>query len=157
MKTKHDPRHVARQVALMSIFEWSFHSDALDGIIEHVLEATEEETPVDVDLVLSLVEGATDHLDELDGLITTAAPEWPRDQIAKIDISILRLATYELRYTNVPQKVAIDEAVELAKEYGGDTSSKFVNGVLGTVVKEAETPQPKPTKTTKKAPVAKAT
>ena len=138
MKTKHDPRHVARQIALMALFEWSFHSDAAEGIIEHVLEATEEESSPDISLVTALVGGVTDHLDELDGQITEAAPEWPRDQIAKIDICILRLSAYELDHTDVPEKVIIDEAVELAKEYGGDTSSKFVNGVLGTLVKKRQ-------------------
>ena len=140
MKTKHDPRHIARQIALMSLFEWSFHSDPADGIIQHVLESTEEETTIDLAPVKDLVDGVTDHLDELDGYITAAAPEWPRDQIAKIDICILRLSAYELHYTNTPEKVIIDEAVELAKEYGGDTSSKFVNGVLGTLVKERHQP-----------------
>jgi N utilization substance protein B len=136
MKTKQDPRHIARQIALMSLFEWSFHSDETTGIIEHVLES--QEAPVDVDtaLVANLVNGAIEHLEDLDTQITAAAPEWPRDQIAKIDICILRLAGYELYHTKTPQKVIIDEAVELAKEYGGDTSSKFVNGVLGTLAKD---------------------
>jgi N utilization substance protein B len=133
MKTRHDPRHVARQVALMTLFEWSFHSDSLEEIMLHVQEATDQEEDVDTQLVSRLTDGTTSHLDELDALITQAAPEWPRDQIAKIDICILRLAVYELRYTTTPQKVVIDEAVELAKEFGGDTSSKFVNGVLGTL------------------------
>jgi N utilization substance protein B len=119
MKTKHDPRHIARQVALMSLFEWSFHSDDADDIIHHVLDAIEEEAEVDVQLVKSLVDGTTTNLDGLDQQITVAAPEWPRDQIAKIDICILRLSVYELQYTDVPQKVIIDEAV----------------GVLGTIVK----------------------
>ena len=135
MKTKQDPRHIARQIALMSLFEWSFHSDDTTGIIEHVLESQEVEVEVDSSLVTNLVDGAIEHLEELDALITAAAPEWPRDQIAKIDICILRLAGFELYHTKTPQKVIIDEAVELAKEYGGDTSSKFVNGVLGTLAK----------------------
>lgn len=134
MKTRHDPRHIARQIALMTLFEWSFHSDSLDEIMAHVQEATEQSEEVDLDLIRDLTEGVTVHLDELDLLITHAAPEWPRDQIAKIDICILRLAAFELGYTDTPEKVIIDEAVELAKEFGGDTSSKFVNGVLGTLV-----------------------
>lgn len=137
MKTKRDPRHIARQVALMSLFEWSFHSDDISEIINHVVEAQEEPPEVDITLVQSLVQGAIDHLDDLDARITAAAPEWPRDQIAKIDIGILRIAGYELLFTNTPEKVVIDEAVELAKEYGGDTSSRFINGVLGTLAKEA--------------------
>lgn len=139
MKTKQDPRHIARQIALMSLFEWSFHSDNTAGIIEHVLESQETEVETDTTLVEHLVNGVIDHLEELDEKITVAAPEWPRDQIAKIDICILRLAAYELYHSKTPQKVIIDEAVELAKEYGGDTSSKFVNGVLGTLAKENST------------------
>jgi N utilization substance protein B len=138
MKTKHDPRHIARQVALMSLFEWSFHSDQPSDIINHVLEAAEEDVEIDQRFVQQLVDGVIQHLDELDEQITAAAPEWPRDQIAKIDIAILRLASFELKFSDVPHKVVIDEAVELAKEFGGDTSSKFVNGVLGTLVKEQE-------------------
>lgn len=141
MKTRHDPRHVARQIALMTLFEWSFHSDSLDEITTHVLDATEQTEAIDTSLVSELTQGVTNHLDDLDGLITEAAPEWPRDQIAKIDICILRLAAYELGQTTTPQKVIIDEAVELAKEFGGDTSSKFVNGVLGTLVKQEATAQ----------------
>lgn len=144
MKTKHDPRHIARQLSLMSLFEWSFHSDDSQGIIDHVVESTEEEQDqsVDLELVKQLVDGVVKHLDQLDDHITKAAPEWPRDQIAKIDISILRLASYELFHTRTPEKVIIDEAVELAKEFGGDTSSKFVNGVLGTLVKSRQKATP---------------
>lgn len=138
MKTRHDPRHVARQIALMTLFEWTFHSDSLSEITEHVLDSTEQEEQVDMQLVDDLTTGVTEHLDELDSQITAAAPEWPRDQIAKIDICILRLAAYEMRFTKTPQKVIIDEAVELAKEFGGDTSSKFVNGVLGTLAQAEE-------------------
>lgn len=118
----------------MTLFEWSFHSDSLEEIMAHVIEATEQAEDVDTALIHELTAGVTAHLDELDQLITSAAPEWPRDQIAKIDIGILRLAAFELGYTKTPEKVIIDEAVELAKEFGGDTSSKFVNGVLGTLV-----------------------
>ena len=122
----------------MSLFEWSFHSDNVDEIIAHVLESIEEEVEVNTKFAAKLVEGAVENLDELDSKITTAAPEWPRDQISKIDICILRLAGYELFNTETPPKVVIDEAVELAKEYGGDTSSKFVNGVLGTLAKDKD-------------------
>lgn len=122
----------------MALFEWSFHSDDVDSIITHVIESMEEEVEVNREFATKLVVGAIERLDELDSKITTAAPEWPRDQIAKIDICILRLAGYELFATDTPPKVIIDEAVELAKEYGGDTSSKFVNGVLGTLAKDRD-------------------
>ena len=91
----------------------------------------------DLILTLFLVKGVTENLDTLDGIIEKCAPERPIAQIAKIDLEILRLAVFELYIArNVPPKVSIDEAVELAKEFGGENSSRFVNGVLGTVVKE---------------------
>lgn len=77
------------------------------------------------------------HLADLDSAIQSAAPEWPTDKIAKIDLAILRLAAYELMIAKLePPKVIIDEAVELAKAFGNDSSAKFVNGVLGTILKE---------------------
>jgi N utilization substance protein B len=73
---------------------------------------------------------------KIDNLITEAAPAWPIDKLNKIDLAILRLAVYELEYEKTPPKVVIDEAVELAKEYGSESSSSFINGVLGTIYKE---------------------
>jgi N utilization substance protein B len=76
------------------------------------------------------------HLPDIDGRISVSAPEWPVDKIAKIDLAVLRLAVYELTVANQePPKVVIDEAIELAKEYGNEHSSQFVNGVLGTILK----------------------
>ena len=86
-----------------------------------------------------LARGALAHLDEIDAAIQSAAPEWPITQMARIDKSILRLAIYEILYNNaVPAKAAINEAVELAKSYGSDTSSRFVNGVLGTIYSRSQ-------------------
>lgn len=77
---------------------------------------------------------------EIDGLIQRSAPEWPIDKIAKIDLSVLRIAVYELIYEkNAPYKVIIDEAIELSKAYGNDNSAKFINGVLGSILKQTET------------------
>ena len=93
--------------------------------------------PGDVDLGLTnkIVEGVTNNLKAIDKIIQKAAPEWPIDKISKIDLVVLRIAIFEIVFgKSVPEKVAIDEAVELAKEFGNDTSSKFVNGVLGSVV-----------------------
>lgn len=75
-------------------------------------------------------------LTDIDQKIRQAAPEWPISQINKVDLAILRLSIYELKQKQVPYKVAIDEAVELAKEYGSDNSAKFINGVLGTVLEK---------------------
>lgn len=76
--------------------------------------------------------------DDLDTRISISAPQWPIDKLNRIDLSILRLATYELINTDTPPKVIIDEAVELAKEFGGESSPSFVNGVLGDILKRIE-------------------
>lgn len=145
MKSAKDPRHEARKIALQVLFEWSFNSlDAeeilkrnLDTFLEVLGRPKSEGRKPDIDLALFLVKGVTENLDTLDNIIENAAPEWPVEQIAKIDLEILRLAIFELYIArNTPPKVSIDEAVELAKEFGGENSSKFVNGVLGTVIKE---------------------
>jgi N utilization substance protein B len=95
------------------------------------------------DFVTDLVRGTLKNQDKLDAMIGPAAPEWPIDQIAKIDKEILRLAAYELMIKrDVPPKVAINEAVELAKSFGGDNSSKFINGVLGTIYRSSEIYEP---------------
>ncbi|HET7713743.1 MAG TPA: transcription antitermination factor NusB, partial [Patescibacteria group bacterium] len=91
---------------------------------------------IDRDLARFLVRGVTDNLDTIDSIITTCAPEWPLVQVAKIDLATLRIAIFELYIArSVPPKVAIDEAIELGKQFGGENSGKFINGVLGTVVK----------------------
>lgn len=144
MKSAKDPRHEARRIALQVLFEWSFNSLDVEKIIERDLDTlTQLENPegekrkIDTELNVFLVKGVTNNLETIDKIISGAAPEWPIDQIAKIDLEILRLAIFELYIArNVPPKVSIDEAVELAKEFGGENSSKFINGVLGTVVKE---------------------
>lgn len=131
-----DPRHNARKFAMATIFSWSFLSQDLS---QTVLDITEwlEIGDYDKDLANFLIQGTTENREALDRTIEETAPEWPIEQIAKIDLAILRIAIYELVISqSVPPKVAIDEAVELAKEFGSDSSSKFVNGVLGTVVEE---------------------
>ena len=145
MKKTADPRHEARCLALKALFEWSFNSiDPVELVSRDaayyagMVTGNEEEATleVDKDLSLLLVKGVIDHLEEIDKIIAPAAPEWPVEQIAKIDLEVLRISIFELYFArNVPPKVAIDEAVELGKEYGGDNSGKFINGVLGTVVK----------------------
>lgn len=134
MKEELDPRHAARIVAMQTLFEWTFNSSNTDEIIER--DTLELEHPVDRDLTKFLVHGVTDNQDNIDQIIASSAPEWPLNQIAKIDLSILRIAIFELYIArSVPPKVAIDEAIELGKGYGGENSGKFINGVLGTVVK----------------------
>src|SRR3989344_4779117 len=136
MKAKTDPRHIARRLALCSVFCWLFsdpdHAECM-RLSSNLLDLD----PSDVDLALTnkIVEGVTNNLKEIDKIIQKVAPEWPIDKISKIDLVVLRIAIFEIVFgKGVPEKVAIDEAVELAKEFGNDTSSKFVNGVLGSVV-----------------------
>ncbi len=144
MKAESDPRHQARIVALQTLFEWSFNSTDIEDLVERDLNTYSEmalpaksSLNVDKDLAIFITKGVTENLDDIDKIVESSAPEWPLSQIAKVDLEILRIAIFELYIAkNVPPKVAIDEAVELAKSFGGENSSKFINGVLGTVVKQ---------------------
>ncbi len=151
-------RHLGRIVALQSLYEYEFRVQAedkdasLDEILARNLERYESAID-DTAFVHDLVKGVIDATSELDGKIQPIAPEWPIEQISRIDRAILRLGLYELlhRADKVPPKVVINEAVELAKAFGSDNSSKFVNGVLGTAYRtlveepsaDAETKQTK--------------
>ena len=138
-------RHLQRSVAMQSLFEWDFggrHDEKITEIVERNIKefaAGVQES----DLVKSLVEGTLKNRSEIDKLIVECAPEWPLEQITAIDRNILRLGIYELMHGNygeVPPKVAINEAIELAKTFGGNNSAKFVNGVLGTIYREMGEP-----------------
>lgn len=136
MTNKRDPRHEARRVALATLFERTFHSIDPTKSVERILEVYEEKK-IDQNLLNLIVKGVTEGVEALDKIISETAPAWPPDQITKADLIILRISIFELVVAkNVPPKVAIDEAIELAKEFGGTSSGSFVNGVLGTVVKK---------------------
>lgn len=136
MKTKADPRHSARKLALTSIFCWLF-SEHQELETFQLSKDLLNEPDADLELASKIVEGVKNNKKEIDSIIAKCAPDWPLDKISKVDLVILRIAIYELVFgSNIPSKVAIDEAVELAKEFGNDTSSKFINGVLGTVVEQ---------------------
>jgi len=132
-------RHLGRIVALQTLYEYEFRlgsedpSVDLNEILSRNLERYESAID-DTGFVKDLVEGVVANQADLDAKIQPIAPEWPIDQIARIDRAVLRLGVYELLYRGeaVPPKVAINEAVELAKAFGSDNSSKFINGVLGT-------------------------
>lgn len=132
-------RHLGRIVALQTLYEYEFRlgsedpSVDLSEILSRNLERYESAIE-DTGFVKDLVDGVVEHQADLDAKIQPIAPEWPIDQIARIDRAVLRLGVYELLYRgdSVPPKVAINEAVELAKAFGSDNSSKFINGVLGT-------------------------
>jgi len=157
-------RHLGRIIALQTLYEQELRHDANDQDfnLREVLErnVARYKTMVDdVAFVEQLVEGISQHEAELDAKLQPVAPEWPIDQIARMDRIVLRMGLYELENeADVPPKVVINEAVELAKAFGGDNSSKFVNGVLGTLLREREAVPVKKTtakKAVTKKPVAK--
>jgi N utilization substance protein B len=130
---------------MQSLFEWDFNQQQsnLQDIVDHAL--TEFAPGVDdPDFARSLAKGVEDNMEAIDKIIVDTAPEWPIDQITVIDRNVLRVGIYELMFLkDVPPKVAINEAVEMGKIFGGESSGKFVNGVLGTLYKKLA-PQGKP-------------
>jgi N utilization substance protein B len=122
MKTKADPRHQKRIEMMKFLFSLSFANAGQNAPVKYRHFLAKQP--------------------EIDQLIVSCAPEWPLDQINRIDLAILRLAIHELITTTTPHKVVIDEAVELAKEYGSENSSKFVNGVLGTALQKITADKP---------------
>lgn len=115
MKKKSDPRHIARKEVAQHLFEWIFRHDVSDSNqkTKHIIET----------------------VPKIDGIIQKCAPQWPLDQINKVDVSVLRLAVYELFFEpDTPPKVVIDEAIEIGKELGTDSSGSFINGVMGNVM-----------------------
>ena len=150
-------RHLGRIVALQTLYEEDFRRECADkafklaAVLARNIERYRE-TIDDKAFIKQLVNGVAKHQSEIDDIIRPVAPEWPIEQIARIDRIVLRIGVYELLLAkDVPPKVAINEAVELAKAFGGDNSSKFINGVLGTVLrnKEASAAKPKAKATTK--------
>lgn len=136
-------RHLSRTIVMQTLFEWDFHPQ-IDPweIAEKNIRVFEKKA--DSAYTKKSIKGIFQNLKDIDQKILDAAPEWPIEQIAPIDKAILRLAVYEVLYSEeVPPKVAINEAVEIAKSFGGDNSSKFVNGVLGTVYRQSQKYNPK--------------
>jgi len=135
-------RHLSRSIAMQSLYEWDFSGEKSD--LEKIIERNIEEFGPgleDKSFTWQLVTGVVANLKEIDEIIAKAAPQWPLEQISIIDRNVLRIGIYELLYGDkaaVPPKVAINEAIELAKSFGGENSGKFINGVLGTVYKEIE-------------------
>ncbi|MEK7596379.1 MAG: transcription antitermination factor NusB [Patescibacteria group bacterium] len=138
-------RHLSRSIILQTLFEWDF-TGRDDKKIPAILERNIKEFAPgfeDNGFITALMEGILKKRKQLDDIIEKAAPEWPIEQVAMMDRNVLRIGLYELLFENrdeVPPKVAINEAIELAKTFGGDSSGKFVNGVLGTVYREIGEP-----------------
>jgi N utilization substance protein B len=131
-------RHLSRTVAMQSLYEWDFNERN-----RSLLEITEFNVKQfapgldDPAFIFDLIKGVQEHLSQIDQIIVQTAPEWPLEQITVVDRNILRLGIYELMFAQqVPPKVAINEAVELGKAFGGESSGKFINGVLGTLYKQ---------------------
>jgi len=130
---------------MQSLYEWDFRGKdqaSLTNIVERNISEFASGIE-DTDFIRDLIKGVIKHLTQIDKIIEKAAPQWPIDQIAIVDRNVLRLGLYELLYgkrEEVPPKVAINEAIELAKSFGGESSGKFVNGVLGTVYREIGEP-----------------
>lgn len=137
-------RHLGRIIALQTLYEQELRQDAGDKVfnLQEVLErniARYRELLDDVAFIEKLVNGVSKQAAKLDAALQPVAPEWPIDQIARMDRIVLRIGLYELENeADVPPKVVINEAVELAKAFGGDNSSKFVNGVLGTLLRQRD-------------------
>jgi len=135
-------RHLARSIVLQSLFEWDFYKKESD--LKEILKRNIEKFGGNFDEVKfaeSLIEGIVKHLQKIDEIIQQSAPERPLSQLGLVDRNVLRIGLFELLYGDkkeVPPKVAINEAIELGKTFGGESSGKFVNGVLGTVYKEIE-------------------
>lgn len=138
-------RHLARSIVLKSLYEWDFNGEKRRNIEEIINDNIKEFAPKlqGDEFVNKLIEGVLKKQAVIDPIIEKCAPEWPLNQITIVDRNVLRLGVYELMFGNyqeVPPKVAINEAIELAKAYGGESSGKFINGVLGTVYRELGEP-----------------
>lgn len=138
-------RHLSRSIAMQCLYNWDFNGKN-NSTIEEIIEKNIKEFGPGMDdtaFVRSLVTGIIENINKIDPLIEKCAPEWPLDQVTIVDRNILRLGIYELlfgNYEEVPPKVAINESIELAKTFGGESSGRFINGVLGTIYRELGEP-----------------
>ncbi len=139
-------RHLSRSIALQSLFEWDMRGQETAQLQDIAKHNIHEFAPGldDEDFIYTLMYGVKDNMKEINTLIETSAPDWPLEQITNVDRNVLRIGIFELMLANapdVPPKVAINEAIELAKTFGGPSSGKFVNGVLGTIYKNMGEPR----------------
>jgi len=133
-------RHLARAVAMQSLYEWDFYHGERNPL--EITERNLAEFAAELDekeFTVNIVKGVVEHQTEIDTSIRKFAPDWPLEKITPVDRNILRIASFELLYNfDIPSKVAINEAIELAKTFGGESSGKFVNGVLGAVYRDQQ-------------------
>jgi N utilization substance protein B len=126
---------------MQTLYEWDFNGQKQLDLIQSAKANVEKFAPGfdDSDFTFQLINGIQENLDGINNIITKYAPEWPLQQITVVDRNILRIGVFELLYVaDIPPKVAINEAIELAKTFGGESSGKFVNGVLGAIFKDLE-------------------
>ncbi len=138
-------RHLCRSIVMQSLYEWDFYGKEKDKLKNFVERNIKEFGPGinNTDFIWKLIQGVVDNLSKLDKIIEKSAPEWPIEQITIVDRNVLRIGLYELLFGDskeVPPKVAINESIELAKTFGGESSGRFINGVLGTVYREIGEP-----------------
>jgi len=132
-------RHLSRTIALQTLYEWDFNGKDEKNLLRNLKTNSHEFAPDfnDKGFSQSIVKEVIKKSDEIDKIIEKYAPDWPIDQITIVDRNVLRMGIYELKYNpEIPPKVAINEAIELAKGFGGQSSGKFVNGVLGAVFRD---------------------
>ncbi len=127
-------RRISRENAMKILYQFQVRSDDLEEQVEMFLSETENLADMEKEYFLDVVRGVTDKSKEIDALIQDSAKGWSLARMPKVDLAIMRLAIYELMYRkDIPWNVSINEAVELAKKYGGEQSKSFINGVLGKV------------------------
>lgn len=135
-------RHRARAIAMQALYQWDFKDKptaALPAIIDQCAEEEKQDLADERAYIDDVVHGVAENLETIDQKIQSFADRWPMDHMSLVDRNILRIGVYELtRRTDIPAKVAIDEAIELAKQYGGQSSGKFVNGILGAMYTEPQ-------------------
>lgn len=132
-------RHLARTIAMQTLFAWDFNGKKNDGVEALIDENFENFAPQfdDGGFVRETIKSILEHNEEIDNYIRRYATEWPLEQITLVDRNVLRIGIYELLYSeNIPPRVAINEAIEIAKAFGGESSGKFINGVLGAIYKD---------------------
>ena len=132
-------RHLARTIAMQTLYEWDFNGRQPATLPQLLEQNLKEFAPdfSDGDFARAIVNGVVENQEPIDALIVQYAPEWPLEQITIVDRNILRIGLFELKHAkDIPPKVAINEAIELAKSFGGESSGKFVNGVLGAIFKD---------------------
>ncbi len=140
-------RHLARSIVMQVLYQWDFRgkpTGVLPAMIEHGIQEFGTDIDENKKYISDTVDGIIDNLADIDVQIEKYAENWPIDQMSLVDRNILRIGVYELKFNDaIPAKVAINEAIELAKNYGGPSSGKFVNGILGAMFNDLkkETPE----------------